>query len=72
MWEFGFPQFYHCQLLCVKEELIAEKIINMNLNAILFIIGCVIFVLYLVGYVMVITSQNKIQHKEQGKSSNNK
>jgi hypothetical protein len=59
-------------LLCVKEELIAEKIINMNLNAILFIIGCVIFVLYLVGYVMVITSQNKIQDKEQGKSSNNK
>jgi|TARA_B100000767_G_scaffold168334_1_gene157626 flagellar basal body-associated protein FliL len=44
----------------------------MSLNAILFIIGCVIFVLYLVGYVMVITSQNKIQDKEQGKSSNNK
>jgi uncharacterized membrane protein len=59
-------------LLYVKEEQIAEKIINMSLNAILFIIGCVIFVLYLVGYVMVITSQNKIQDKEQGKSSNNK
>ena len=44
----------------------------MSLNAILFIIGCVIFVLYLVGYVMVITSQNKNQDKEQGKSSNNK
>jgi len=55
-------------LLYVKEELIAEKTINMSLNSILFIIGCIIFVLYLVGYVLVIKSQNKIQDKEQGKS----
>jgi len=59
-------------LLYVKEERIVEKIINMSLNGILFIIGCVIFVLYLVGYVLVITNQNKIQDQEDQKNKETK
>ncbi len=59
-------------MLYVKEERIVEKIINMSLNGILFIIGCVIFVLYLVGYVLVITNQNKIQDQEDQKNKETK
>ena len=44
----------------------------MSLNGILFIIGCVIFVLYLVGYVLVITNQNKIQDQEDQKNKETK
>ena len=44
----------------------------MSLNGILFIIGCVIFVLYLVGYVLVITNQNKIQDHEDQKNKETK
>ena len=59
-------------MLYVKEERIVEKIINMSLNGILFTIGCVIFVLYLVGYVLVITNQNKIQDQEDQKNKETK
>ena len=59
-------------MLYVKEERIVEKIINMSLNGILFIIGCVIFVLYLVGYVLVITNQNKIKDQEEQKNKETK
>lgn len=59
-------------MLYVKEDRIVEKIINMSLNGILFIIGCVIFVLYLVGYVLVITNQNKIQDQEDQKNNETK
>jgi hypothetical protein len=34
------------------------------MNIIVFIFGFAIFVMYLIGYVLVITNQNKIQDKQ--------
>ena len=60
--EFGFHQYLLFQLQYDNVEMMI-KIWAMD-DKIIFIIGFVIFCLYLVGFLAVIYTQNKIQDKE--------
>ena len=60
--EFGFPQYLLFQLLLDKEEMMI-KTWGMD-DKIIFVVGFVIFCLYLIGFLAVIYNQNKIQDEE--------
>ena len=59
MWEFGFLQFLLFQYQSGKE--IKTKY---TMDLIIFIVGFIIFVVYLVAFLTVIYRQNKIQDQE--------
>ena len=59
MWEFGFLQFLLFQYQSGKE--IKTKL---TMDLIIFIVGFIIFVVYLIAFLTVIYRQNKIQDQE--------
>lgn len=61
---FGFLLFWLYPLLLDKEDR-TVKINNMDL--LVFLVGFGVFSLYLLGYVLVITNQNKIQDEQDKK-----
>lgn len=61
---FGFLLFWLYPLLLDKEDQ-TVKINNMDL--LVFLVGFGVFSLYLLGYVLVITNQNKIQDEQDKK-----
>ena len=60
MLEFGFLQF----LLFLYQSDKEMKTINISMDLIIFIVGFIIFVLYLIAFLSVIYRQNKIQDQE--------
>ena len=59
MWEFGFLQFLLFPYQSGKE--IKTKL---TMDLIIFIVGFIIFVVYLIAFLTVIYRQNKIQDQE--------
>ena len=61
---FGFLLFWLYPLLLDKED---QKVKINNMDLLVFLVGFGVFSLYLLGYVLVITNQNKIQDEQDKK-----